>query len=186
MAPKFNGFWSATLWVSLAGALAAQAPHTARCARTGVADFPRPDRRRDDGRHRQGSPGPFHCGFEEGRVRGLRGRRQAGHRVDDHEPRRAGHERAGGAAATRARRRHPSARAPRQRHIRPHLPFLRRRSAPAVPVVGPRAGAVQEDLQAARSRRRHVRHRLERALVDRHRHDVRPQAPRRCDQQDCG
>ena len=35
-------------------------------------------------------------------------------------------------------------------------------------------------------RRRHVRHRLERAVVDRDRHDLRPQAPRRGDQQDHG
>ena len=40
-------------------------------------------------------------------------------------------------------------------------------------------------VQEARARGRSVRHRLERALVDRHRHDLRPQAARRCDQEDC-
>ena len=53
------------------------------------------------------------------------------------------------------------------RRVGTHLPLLRRRSAPAVPQHRPRARSVQEDLEGARARRRHVRHRLERPVVDR-------------------
>ena len=73
----------------------------------------------------------------------------------------------------RARRDHPSAEARRVGRLGPHLPVLRRRSAPAVRQHGPRPRAVQEDFQRARPRRRSVRHRLERPLVDCRRHDVR-------------
>ena len=45
---------------------------------------------------------------EEGRVRGLRRRREAGHHVDDDEPRRPRHQRARGAAAAAAGRDHPA------------------------------------------------------------------------------
>ncbi len=74
----------------------------------------------------------------------------------------------------RARRHHPAAAASdEQRRLGPHLPVLRRRSAPAVPQHRTRARAVQEDRQEPGARRRHVRHRLERPVVDRDRHDVR-------------
>ena len=71
------------------------------------------DRRGHDGRHRQGRPGALRPGPEEGRVRDLRRRRQAGHLVDDGQPRRPRHQRARGAAAAAARRDHPAAGAAR-------------------------------------------------------------------------
>ena len=105
MALKFNGFWSATLWVSLAGALAAQAPpQPAAPAQESPTFRVQIDAVTMDVIVKD-AQGRFIAGPEEGRVRGLRRRRQAGHRVDDDEPRRARHERARGAAAAAARRR---------------------------------------------------------------------------------
>ena len=73
-----------------------------------------------------------------------------------------------------------------QRRGRPHLPDLRRRPAPGLPEHRAHPRPVQEDLERADSRRRHVRHRLHRAVVARDRPDLRPQAARRGDRQDLG
>ena len=67
------------------------------------------------------------------------------------------------AAAAGAGRHPPAAAAPDQRRVGPHLPDLRRRPAPRLPQHRPHPRPVQEDLEGAGPRRRHVRHRLDRA-----------------------
>ena len=62
--------------------------------------------------------------------------------------------------------------------------LLRRRPAPRLPQHRPHPRPVQEDLEDADPRRRHVRHRLDRAVVAGDRHDLRPEAARRGDQED--
>ncbi len=154
----------------------------------GSAHLPRADRRCHDGRHREGRSRAIHRGPEERRLRNLRGRREAGDRVDDDEPWRPRHQRARSSAPPGARRGHSAAHPPSQRHIGAHIPFLRGRHAPAVPGDAARSGSVPEDFEDASPRRRHVRHRLERPFVDRDRHDVRQEAHGRRDQEDdrCG
>ena len=60
---------------------------------------------------------------------------------------------------------HPAALAADDRRLGPHLPDLRRRPAPRLPQHRPHPRAVQEDCEGPDSRRRHVRHRLDRAVV---------------------
>ena len=179
---KVNGFGSAAVLVLLSAGLAAQQPQQPSAAQrptfTVRIDAVNMDVIVKDSQ-RTIRPRP-----EEGRLRDLRRRREAGHHVDDDEPRRAGHQRPRGAAAADARRDSAAPAPCGERHVGPHLPLLRRRPPPAVPAVGPRAPAVQEDFEAAHPRRRPVRHRLERPVVDLGRHDLRQEAARRGDQED--
>ena len=83
-------------------------------------------------------------------------------------------------------RHHPAAEQADQRRGRPHLADFRRRPAPRFPQHRTDQGPLQEDRERARSRRGHVRHRLERAVVARDRPDLRSQAAHRGDRQDLG
>ena len=150
------------------------------CGSAADAHVPSPDRCRHDGRDRQGRERPLHPRSLERRFRSLRGRSQAGPRVDDGRQRRARHQCARSGAARAARRRDPAGGAPRERHVRPHLSGLPRRLASAVSGNRPRPAARREDREGADSRRRHVRHRVERPFVDLDRHDLRQAAPERC------
>ena len=114
-------------------------------------------------RDRARRPRPVHRGSQEGRVRDFRRRRQAGAGLVHADARRARLQRRAAATAAAAGRHHPAADAADQRRGRPHLPDLRRRPAPRLPQHRPHSRPVQEDLERADSRRRHVRHRLDRA-----------------------
>ncbi len=142
-------------------------------------------RPRDDSRHGPRPPRTVSRRSEVQRVRALRGRRQAD----------AGHVLAL-ARRTRLRRRAASgagARGPgasrltsSQRCFRTHLSDLHRRPAPRGQPDAARARPVRPDHEAPRPCRRHVRHRLDRPLLDRGRPDLRPEAPRSGGQEDHG
>ena len=149
------------------GADARARPAATPPTHAGQTDIQSPGRSRHERHHRPRRQGQLRPRPEEGRIRDLRRRRQAGHLVDDGRHRRARDQRAGAAAAAAAGGHHPAADAAAHRRVGPHLPVLRRRSASAVPQHRPRPRAVQEDLEGAGARRRHVRHRLERSFVDR-------------------
>ena len=143
-------------------------------------------RRRHAGRHRSRQQRAVHREPEEGRLRRLRGRRQAGSDFVPADARRARLQRSGAAAAAADGRHHPAAEQADQRRGRPHLADLRRRPAPRFPEHRADQGSLQEDRERARSRRGHVRHRLQRAVVARDRPDLRSQAAHRGDRQDLG
>ena len=67
----------------------------------------------------------------------------------------------------RSGRHHSSGVAPRERHGRPHHHFRRRRPAHGVSRYAPRAQALSRHGQRAHPRRRSLRHRFDRHLVDR-------------------
>ena len=79
---------------------------------------------------------------------------------------------------------HPSAIAAGERRCGPHHPLRRRRSAPRIPRHPPRTPAVPRHGERARPRRRSVRHRLDRHVVDRDRPHLRPCAHGGSGQQD--
>ena len=146
--------------------------------------FTRPRRPGDDRRDRPRQPGAVRRRPQEGRVRGPRGRRAADPRLVHAGPRRTRLQRRGAAAAGAAGRHHPAAVAAGRRRRRPHPAVRGRRSAPRLPQHRPAARAVQEDPDDAAARRRHVGHGLDRAVVDRHRRQLRHEAVRRGDEED--
>ena len=104
-----NGFWSTATLVALTAGLSAQTPGQApappnTATHAGAADVQGPGRSRHERHHRARREGQLHPRPEEGRVRDLRRRREAGHLVDDGGHRRPRHQRAGAAAAAAARR----------------------------------------------------------------------------------
>ena len=102
--------------VGLAAGLSAQAPATAPAKPASPPQdkptFKVSDRHRHQRHHRARRARQLRPRPQERRFRDLRGRRQAGHRVDDAESRRPRDQRAGAAAAAAARRHHPAAAAP--------------------------------------------------------------------------
>ena len=86
-------------------------PPASRCWRAGSAAgrLPQPRRRRHDRRDRPRLAGPVHSRSEEGRVRGHRGRREAGGGFVHARARRPHDQPRGAAAAARAGRHHPAA-----------------------------------------------------------------------------
>ena len=119
--------------------------------------------------------GRFIPDLDEGRVRGLRGRREAGDHVDDDEPRRPRHER----ARSRRRRRRPKASSCRRvRRVNDTSGRIFLFFVDDLHLQFQNSGRVRELFKKiaknARPRRRSVRHRLERTVVDRDRHDLRP------------
>ena len=106
MSLKMNGFWSTALLVVLAAGLSAQTPAQppaqprVRHCDAGETDVPRPGRSRHERHHRARRQRQLRPRPEEGRIRGLRRRREAGHHVDD-----GGHWRARDQRPRRRRRR---------------------------------------------------------------------------------
>ena len=137
-----------------------------------------------DRRDRPRQPRTVHRRPEERRVRDLRGRRQAGIGVVHADPRRSRVQRRAAATAAAAGRHHPATGAPDQRRRRADLPHLCRRPPPGLPQHRADSRALQENLEGADPRRRHVRDRVDRALVAVDRLDLRSEAARSGDQQD--
>ena len=174
----------AALITTAHGPLAAQAPAgtgaagagtSARHAAAGAdADLPRQRRPHHHRPHRPRQPRPVHRRPEAGRDRGLRRRRQAGHRVARADSRRPRLQRAGPAAGAGAGRHHPAAQPAHQRHRRARVPAVHRRPAPGLPRDAAHARPAEEDAEEPDSRRRHVRHRDHRHLVDLAAADLRP------------
>ena len=113
MSLKMNGFWSTALLVVLAAGCRRRRPRSRRRADRRATQqkptFQRPGRSRHERRHRPRRQGQLHPRPEEGRIRDLRRRREAGHLVDDGGHRRPRDQRAGAAAAAAARGDHPAA-----------------------------------------------------------------------------
>ncbi len=158
-----------------AAAAGAGAGHAAGRADADVPRQRRPDHHRS---HRPRQPRPVHRRPEAGRDRGLRRRRQAGHRVAGADSRRARLQRAGPAAGAGAGRHHPAAQPAHQRHRRARVPAVHRRPAPGLPRDAAHARPAEADAEEPDSRRRHVRHRDHGHLVDLAAADLRPPGAR--------
>ncbi len=167
---------------------AGQAPAQPRARRSGgpAPDFPRLHRLGDDRRDRARRHRSVRGRPHQGRVRRLRGWRQAGGGVGAAGAWRPHLQPAGPAGPTPAGRHHPAPGTSDQRRRRPHLPVLRRRPPHEFPRHVADPAAVRQDEQDAAARRRHVRRRVHRDLVDRHRPHLRQEANGRGDKEDCG
>ena len=102
----------------------------------------------------------------------------------DADPRRPRLQPRGAAAAAAAGRHHPAAGAADDDAAGRIFLFFVDDLHLQFPRHGRDRAAVQEDVEGPGARRRHVRHRLDRPVVDRDRPDLRPQAARRGDQED--
>ena len=175
------------LWRRAARAATCRASASARAGRRprrAEPDLPDIGQPRQLGRHRpqpaRAVPGRPH----ERRFRGLRGRRQAGAQFVYARARRPRVPDADSDGGAGTRRHHPAAVAPGERRRRPHHHLRHRRSSPRVPRHASRAAPLPRHGERARARRRSLRHRLDRHVVDCDRSDLRPHAHGRGGQQD--